>query len=580
MSGLPRRRWRNVLCVTLSALFAAAVWGRFHDRFWYPPDEGNYAHVAERMLDGQVLNRDVQDVHAGYINVLNAGAMGLFGRDLLSLRYPLAAASILQAAAATWLFLPQGALIALIAGLLTTALSGVLFLDPTAHWYCLALTILLIAVLERFPREARGRLVIAGFLLGLIFLLRQLTGVFVAMGVLTQLFLEEREETKTSGPRLTARSVLIVALLGLVGYLAQRSGVLSFALLGVWPVTILGGAVWLTPRRDRNATNVLLWLAGGALLALLPLLTYHVLHGSVRSWLDDTVFSAAGMTSLDFLRQGFYDDILMQALRNLLQWREPLVVLHGLWWCLLLIAPALVGAAVLILLPRVGRRTNGVPVWVVIAPFYAVVSLHYQIPIYLYYGVAMTVVAATVLAARKHRSRIATIVIPVAAAAVAGISLTTYAARPLYESLDSLVRGDPLPDLVPSSLPRCSLLIPEIDEETYAALLEIIDQNTKPEDAILALPSDAELYFLSGRRNPTRFYNSALALRSDQDVTAVFDLLAADPPRLIFWKPEDKYATPLTKRLMSRLWWHYQRIDTIEGIEVYRAWLNPPRLSR
>ncbi len=58
----------------------------FHDRFWWAPDEGGYAHVAERILDGEVLNREVQDVHAGYVNLLNAAALGVFGRSMLSLR--------------------------------------------------------------------------------------------------------------------------------------------------------------------------------------------------------------------------------------------------------------------------------------------------------------------------------------------------------------------------------------------------------------------------------------------------------------------------------------------------------------
>jgi hypothetical protein len=107
-------RW-GIWCVTAAALFAAGVWWRFHDRFWYAPDEGNYAHVAERLLQGEVLHRDVQDVHAGYVNFANAAALRLFGLDLLSLRYPLAVLSVLQAALAAWTFLPQGRCAALCA---------------------------------------------------------------------------------------------------------------------------------------------------------------------------------------------------------------------------------------------------------------------------------------------------------------------------------------------------------------------------------------------------------------------------------------------------------------------------------
>src|SRR5512145_2138331 len=62
----------------------------FHNRFWAPADEGKYAHVAERILLGQVLHRDVQDLHAGYVNFVNAAAFSLFGVRMVSMRYPLA----------------------------------------------------------------------------------------------------------------------------------------------------------------------------------------------------------------------------------------------------------------------------------------------------------------------------------------------------------------------------------------------------------------------------------------------------------------------------------------------------------
>ena len=69
--GLFERRGAAVLAVASSLLLLL----HFHDRFWWPPDEGNFAHVAERILDGEVLHVDVQDVHAGHINFVNAAAM-------------------------------------------------------------------------------------------------------------------------------------------------------------------------------------------------------------------------------------------------------------------------------------------------------------------------------------------------------------------------------------------------------------------------------------------------------------------------------------------------------------------------
>ena len=70
-------------------IFNILILGHFHNRFWLPVDEGQYAHVAERILNGEVLNRDIQEL--GYINFLNAAALGIFGRNLVSMRYPLIA---------------------------------------------------------------------------------------------------------------------------------------------------------------------------------------------------------------------------------------------------------------------------------------------------------------------------------------------------------------------------------------------------------------------------------------------------------------------------------------------------------
>ena len=67
-----------------------------------------------------------------------------------------------------------------------TALGAIQFLNPTAHWPCLALTTVLVALLAR-TRRSTGQLVAAGILIGTIALFRQLTGFFVGVGALTYL---------------------------------------------------------------------------------------------------------------------------------------------------------------------------------------------------------------------------------------------------------------------------------------------------------------------------------------------------------------------------------------------------------
>src|SRR4030095_4699508 len=112
-------------------------------------------------------------VHPGYITFVNAAALKVFGSDLVSLRYPLVLLALLQAAALFTVFPAERPWHATVAVIALTSLGTIQFLNPTAHWYCLALTILLIAALTHMPRSG-ARLVTAGVLIGAIALFRQL----------------------------------------------------------------------------------------------------------------------------------------------------------------------------------------------------------------------------------------------------------------------------------------------------------------------------------------------------------------------------------------------------------------------
>ena len=94
----------RLLWLLLVAAFAATIMVAFHDRSWWPPDEGGYSHRAERILAGEVLNRDIQDIRPGLINFTNALAFAVFGDDLVSLRYPLIVLGVLQACLMLGLF--------------------------------------------------------------------------------------------------------------------------------------------------------------------------------------------------------------------------------------------------------------------------------------------------------------------------------------------------------------------------------------------------------------------------------------------------------------------------------------------
>jgi hypothetical protein len=120
-------------------------------------------------------------------------------------------------------------------------------------------------------------------------------------------------------------------------------------------------------------------------------------------------------------------------------------------------------------------------------------------------------------------------------------------------------------------LPRADLLIAAGERDHYLELLEAISRETRPEDTVFALPHNPEIYFLSGRRNPFSFTNSALGLADDDALARAQGTLAEHPPRLVLFNPTDKYGTPRAARLMQTIRARYTLIRTIGELELYRA---------
>jgi hypothetical protein len=194
----------------------------------------------------------------------------------------------------------RGLLLATVASVSVAALGVVQFLNPTAHWYSLFATVVLVGWLQ-FVRSHPVRTLGAGLLIGIVALFRQLTGVWVAMAVLVALLREQSEATRARD-RLVARGLILVMLAVLLGYLMSSGGpeTSGILLLATWPVAIL-----LLELRDTGASNrtslvIVAQLTLGAVIAGLPLFLYHLTHGSLSAWLDDTVFASINLATLPF----------------------------------------------------------------------------------------------------------------------------------------------------------------------------------------------------------------------------------------------------------------------------------------
>lgn len=561
-------RARRFLLAALVLAFELAVLVHLHDRFWWPPDDGAYAHPAERMLHGEVLHRDVHEAHPA-LHFVHEAAFALFGDRLVSLRYPLVGAAAAQGLLVFLLLLPAGELAAAAGSLATTAFGCVQYLNPQPSWYCACLAAAAAAVLRFWPPAKRGRSAALGLLAGLTLLLRQLSGAILAAALVTYLLLEADEGEDGGGRPLLARAAAAAVLLGLALYLLRSTDLLGFALFGVWPLALTAAVLLATRLGARAVASRLLPFAAAAAAAALPLLAYHALHGSLGALYHDTVEQALVISRLPYLARNSYGEAIGAALGELGAHRSLARVANGLYWLLLPLAGAVLG---LFALRRAsdGRRLDP---FVHLAVFYGLVSLLNQIPIYLYYSLTLTVPALLAAVERPRARRAAAVLI----LGLSAIALHDHAAQPLARGLPGTWAGVRM-GVVPIGIPKLAIWTDPADAAVYRALLARIERETAPAEPIFAFPNDPEIYYLSGRRNPFAFFNTAVDIRTPADAAAAVAGLDRVRPPLVVFVPDDKYRTPALAPVVRFVRERYRLEAEIGRFQIYRlgAPASPP----
>ena len=544
------------------AILATAMMWQFYDQNWWAPDDGAYAHIAERMLKGEVLNGSIYDIHLGLIHFIHEAAFSLFGASFVGLRYPLALMTVMQCMIVLWLFRERDWLTALAGGIAMAALTFVQFLNPTANWYALFATICLIAATAWIPKDIGYRYFVLGWLVMIVIMFRQLTGGLVAIGLVTYLLCEDNSRSAYRKPIL-GRAVLACCALSLGFYIFKTASPLSTFLFGIWPIALIAACWFNCVMSDRAVARMMMQLCIGAFVAILPLLLYHCYHGSVSTWLDDTVFNAFRLVSLPFIDKATYAALpLVGAMmpRGL----DASALINEIFWVALLAAPVFLGAATVV---RSLALRGSAPLTAHMAVFFAVVSAHYEISIYLFYSAAMTLCGLLALT-DEWRPRVQGGV-AICVLLLAGIGLWSHAGQPVTRGLAGIATGVRAPIDKETMDFRVGLRVPPTDRAFYEWLVPLIMEHSRFDESILALPVNPELYFMTKRRNPTRFFNSALGLRDEEDVQVLLSTLVVDPPALVVFHENDKYMTPNTLKVMVKVRETYHRIAARDGFEVY-----------
>jgi hypothetical protein len=186
-------------------------------------DEAYYFYHAIRMLEGDVLYRDVFELTTPFHMDLLALAFHLFGETFTTGR---AVGSAIQALLTLAIYLGvravgAGRSLAVAAALVQLAIGQPAWPYATPHWLAILLVcVLLLISLDRQRARTTGWIVMQGLLLGLLLASRQHAGIAVGIGMVLLTIadaLSDRLWKRALGPSLV-RHILTLAIATLAGF--------------------------------------------------------------------------------------------------------------------------------------------------------------------------------------------------------------------------------------------------------------------------------------------------------------------------------------------------------------------------
>ncbi|MEZ5826573.1 MAG: glycosyltransferase family 39 protein [Geminicoccaceae bacterium] len=564
-------QWQVQAGFVAALLVNTALLYTIHDHFWWPADDGYYAHIATRLLRGDVLYRDLEDFHLGLVHVVNVLSMALFGETLQALRYPLLLAAIVQSMITYRIVAERSPWLALAASLAVSATGLPQFQNPSANWYVLLVAFVAGYILHR-SREREPRLYVSmGALVGVAFLFRHLTAAFLGMAVLIILLTpsntHERpvSEDEIRSPFRIARGVLVFVGLLLLAYGIPRLDVLTGPLFIAGPVLLAILAFRAPLVNNRQALQVLVCSGLGFALVFAPLLAYLLANSALDDCVRVLFDMSKALLAMPFIDNPRYYHLVLAAFVEFMQSPSPTVLLCSGYWLTLLCLP-LVMALGIARRDRSTTSTDSLTSLVTIAVFVGVAALHFQIPIYLSFVAPILVAGTTQLASGKSRRLQILAGLWMTALAITGFSRMSSLPVESRATAD-LVSGRSVAADEVRLEGRAQIIVDRKDAETYTALLEVIERASEPEDAILALPNNPEFHFLADRRSPLPFVNLGLSVmnRGNEAIAR----LEADPPRLVIDRRDDKYHNPDTAALLDWVRSRYRLVRSLGDFDLY-----------
>ncbi|MBI3306631.1 MAG: hypothetical protein HYZ84_02325 [Candidatus Omnitrophica bacterium] len=560
----------KILGIFLVVLVNICLLGYFHNRTWLTADDGYYAHVASRILHGEVLGKAVTQQHGPYVHFLNALAFRLFGEDLVSLRYFLVAAGVLQSCLIYSLFLSQGIFPAFLAAVLLTALSFIQSPQPGASWYGLFFAISAVWILRHSMSEKKKHLIL-GVLLSVSFLFRQLNAFFLGQAVVLALMLAKKPQIVGSGQKFfLARTIIVLFLLLDLVYFFR---VVSFnyftaILFGFWPIAILFFILKKMTLRDKETIQLIARLGLGCLIAFLPIFLYAWKFNAGHELVNDVLGRAFRTSTLPQVKSIHFFDFFLVILTNfrnlgLVYWA------NSFYWLGLLFASF--GAGYCLYKNFRDREINlsNTQTLALISIFYAMTAAFYQIPIYLYYTAGLSLVGFTGLNLHPRIRPLSSIF----SIFMIVIAVYSHAGRPADRKFyEETLAGKAKPLEWNNRFPRASLWLEPKYLKIYGPLIKFIQEQTSDQEAIFVIPYDSQIYFFSQRRNPFSFCHLSLSLSTSEDVRHFLENLQRENPKLIIDNHEGEfYRGPVHEPMMKYIQENYDLVQRFGPFNVYRV---------
>ncbi len=605
----PRRRsWLLILLVVW--LFGAIYSGALLKRGWVPHDEGTIGQSAARILAGQLPHRDFDDLYTGGLSYLNAFAFRAFGESLASPRYMLFGFFLAWIPAVY--FVASRFVNPIAAGAIT--LLSIAYCVPNysaavPSWYNLFFaTFGLAAILQFLSTSQRRWLFIAGLAGGVSFLFK-LSGFYFVAGALLSFVFREQEQDRMESTHNHARSYSVFVVLALLAFVAalgsiarqNLSGVAVFefivpgeilALLCIWRQFSASSSP--APIRFERLFHMLVPFVIGVALPIGLFLIPYLLSGSTADFINGVFILPGrrlafashppigyGLNKL--LTTGALLFLLWSAYANRLRFRWTHVSLGlalvvclllskfepklyaALWAPLLLLIPFCAIATTLLIVARNRTTFPRQEVFVVVAvtATCTLIQIPFSVGIYFCYVAPLLALSlAAIFSTARSSSRVLT-----------GLLLAFFFAFAVFRVTPSFIHAmsyayQPDPQNTRLQLSSAGgLRVDAREAELYDTLIPFVNSHAGRSDFIYAAPDCPEVYFLAGKKNPTRtifdFFDDPAS--HDQRVIRAIDSSDVNVVA-IFQKPP--FSPPVSSALMEELRHRYPLSQQIGRFEV------------